>query len=124
MSEIPKPVKDSAYASIFYGGFVGLVGLCTLSCGLIFTLSMLSSPDFQDAEKFLALCLLLVGIFRPVWGLAIIFIGYSLLKLKKWARIIAIFFAIIFLIDIPIGTVVGIILLVSLIKEESKRVFA
>ncbi len=50
-------------------------------------------------------------------------IGYGLLKGKGWARIIAIILAILGLINFPIGTIVSIIILVYLFKDDVKAYF-
>ena len=50
-------------------------------------------------------------------------IAFGLLKGQKWARTLAILFAIIGLINIPIGTIISIIILIYLFKPEVKAYF-
>ncbi|MFO7618381.1 MAG: hypothetical protein R6W91_01795 [Thermoplasmata archaeon] len=50
-------------------------------------------------------------------------IGFGLLKGRSWARTIGILFAIIGLINVPIGTIISIIILIYLFKPEVKAYF-
>ncbi len=50
-------------------------------------------------------------------------IAYGLLKGQHWARIVAIIFAILSLFSIPIGTIIGIIVLWYLFKPDVKAWF-
>ena len=58
-----------------------------------------------------------------ILGLVYFLIGFGLLKMKGWARTVAIVFAIIGLIGIPIGTIISIIILIYLFKPEIKAAF-
>ncbi len=58
-----------------------------------------------------------------ILGLVCFLIGFGLLKMKGWARTIAIVFAIIGLIGVPIGTIISIIILIYLFKPEVKAAF-
>ena len=50
--------------------------------------------------------------------------GYGLLKMRSWARILAIILAAISLTKIPFGTIFGIYALVILFNKETERLFA
>lgn len=56
-------------------------------------------------------------------GLFYFLIGFGLLKGKRWARTLAIVFAIIGLFALPIGTIISIIILVYLFKADVKAYF-
>ena len=58
-----------------------------------------------------------------ILGLVYFLIGFGLLKMKGWARTVAIIFAIIGLIGVPIGTIISIIILIYLFKPEVKAAF-
>ncbi|MDI6917577.1 MAG: hypothetical protein QMC80_07250 [Thermoplasmatales archaeon] len=56
-------------------------------------------------------------------GLVYFLIGWGLWTLKGWARTIAIILAILSLCNIPVGTIIGIIILWYLFKPEIKAAF-
>ncbi|MCD6171160.1 MAG: hypothetical protein J7J36_01905 [Thermoplasmata archaeon] len=65
-----------------------------------------------------------IGAVVIIIGLIDFLIGYGLWTLKPWARMAAIIFAIIGLINFPIGTIISIIVLWYLFKPEIKEAFA
>ena len=87
---------------------------------------MFSLPGVEESgggdELFAAglMCWLVFGILALVYFL----IGIGLLKGKGWARIIAIILAIIGLANVPIGTIISIIILIYLFKADVKAYFA
>ncbi len=58
-----------------------------------------------------------------ILGIFYFIIGFGLWNVKGWARKVAIVFAIIGLIGIPIGTIISIIILIYLFKPEVKAAF-
>jgi len=50
--------------------------------------------------------------------------GIGLLKLRPWARILGIVVAVLYLIHIPFGTIVGIYGLWVLFNKDTERLFA
>jgi hypothetical protein len=63
-------------------------------------------------------------IFLLALSLPGLIVGIGLLKLASWARIAGIVLAIIHLINIPVGTAVGIYALWVLFNKETERLFA
>lgn len=49
--------------------------------------------------------------------------GYGLLKHKEWARILGLILGVLSLLEIPIGTAIGIYALWVLLKDETQRLF-
>lgn len=86
--------------------------------------SMLTVPGVEEAEGDIfaagALCWAVFGILALVYFL----IGFGLLKGAGWARIVAIILAIIGLLNIPIGTIISIIILWYLFRPEIKAYFS
>ena len=76
----------------------------------------LGGADTSGVSLMCLLPFIILGIFYFL-------IGFGLLKLKSWARTIAIIFAIIGLLGIPIGTIISIIILIYLFKPEVKAAF-
>jgi predicted Ser/Thr protein kinase len=66
----------------------------------------------------------LIAIFLAVTSVPEIIGGIGLLKRRAWARILVIIIAILDLIQIPIGTVIGIYELWVLLSEETAKLFA
>lgn len=65
-----------------------------------------------------------VGIFLTFIALPGILAGYGLLKGRNWGRILAIIVGILGLVNIPIGTVVGVYTLFVLLQESANLYFA
>ncbi|MEM2869974.1 MAG: hypothetical protein QW379_06105 [Thermoplasmata archaeon] len=58
-----------------------------------------------------------------IFGVIYLLVGIGLFTLKKWARILAIIFAIIGLLNLPIGTIISIIILWYLFRADVKAAF-
>ena len=65
-------------------------------------------------------CLVVLGLF---FGLALVFAGWGLLRMKQWARWLAFVLAIISLFFFPIGTVVGALIIWYLLKGDVNEAF-
>lgn len=89
--------------------------------GLVF-LGMMFGVDADIGAAFTGICLIFTLIFI-VFGVICLVIAIGLLKLQNWARIVAMIFAVISLINIPIGTIIGIIILVYLTRPSVKAAF-
>ena len=72
-----------------------------------------------EVLPIMSMCLYITIIF----GIIYLLVGVGLFTLKKWARILAIIFAIIGLLNVPIGTIISIIILVYLFKADVKAAF-
>lgn len=103
-------------------------GILMLMVPIMFSIclgSMLSLPGVEESgggdDLFAAglMCWLVFGIIALVYFL----IGFGLLKGKGWARVVAIILAIIGLLNVPIGTIISIIILIYLFKPEVKAYF-
>ena len=101
-----------------------LAGLIMLAMPLMVT-AMLAMMGMGGNGEMGAM----IGIGTVCWVvfgiLALIYfaIAYGLLKGQHWARIAAIIFAILSLFSIPIGTIIGIIVLWYLFKPDVKAWF-
>lgn len=63
-------------------------------------------------------------IFILLSGILSVFAGWGLLRLKEWARWLAIILAIFSLFAFPIGTVIGALIIWYLLKEDVREAFA
>lgn len=64
-----------------------------------------------------------LAVFLGLFALPSLITGYGLLHFKPWARIVGIILSAISLINIPIGTIVGIYGLYVLLNKDTERLF-
>ncbi len=102
------------------GGISVLIGGFLINIILGDLLGSLSTIPGADVDAGLPMMCWIVFI---VIALFYFLIAFGLLKGQKWARTLAIIFAIIGLINIPIGTIISIIILIYLFKPEVKAYF-
>ncbi len=102
------------------GGISVLIGGFLISIILGDFMSSMSSLGGVEVDAGLPMICWVVFL---VIALFYFLIAFGLLKGKKWARTLAIIFAIIGLINIPIGTIISIIILIYLFKPEVKAYF-
>ena len=121
MTEVPQGVKISAY--IFYAvAVIAVLGLCAsvVSNGLAIS----AAGNNQDAMTSALIGLGVGGCVSILFTALYAFVGYSLMKLQKWARIAAIVLAVLALCGFPIGTILGGIVLYFMFQQETQRAFA
>ncbi len=91
-------------------------GLLVIACaGAFADVPTQGGADFRQLP-IMAVCLGLAG--------AHILVGYHLRKFKGWARIVAIILSFISLLNLPLGTIFGIIFLIILFSGQNKMVFS
>ena len=96
--------------------FLGLIGFIVLTgIGVI-------SGD-STAIGVLGLIGLVAIIVMAFIGLPSIIAGIGLLRRKEWGRILALIVGFISLIDIPLGTALGVYCILMLMDDEGKRLF-
>lgn len=111
----------------FISGFLSLFGMCALfSLPLIVGLAAGSSgdPDAGTATAITALIGLLVGGLFLLISAANWIVGWGLWQRREWARTGAIALAFLRLINIPLGTLIGGLIIWYLLQDEAKAEFA
>ncbi len=93
-----------------------LQGLFMIGLPIMFTAILPFDLFFAEVT---IICWAVFGVIALIYFV----IAYGLLKGAGWARIVAIIFAIIGLINIPIGTIISIVILIYLFKDEVKAYF-
>lgn len=92
-----------------------------LSAGLV---GIAADPADADlAQPILAIVGASITIFLLVMSIPGIIVGWGLLKFRPWARILGIVLSALQLINIPVGTAVGIYGLWVLFNSETERLF-
>jgi O-antigen/teichoic acid export membrane protein len=100
----------------FLGIFIGLVTLVALiGAGII-------SQD-PEAMKITTIVGVSVACFLILTSIPEIIGGFGLLKRKSWARVLVMIIAVIDLMFIPIGTLIGIYALWVLLNEDTAKLF-
>jgi hypothetical protein len=100
----------------FLGIFIGAVLLILLvGAGII-------SQD-PEALKITTIVGVSIGCFLIVISIPEIIGGFGLLKRKPWARVLILVIAVIDLMFIPIGTLIGIYELWVLLQEDTAKLF-
>jgi hypothetical protein len=80
-------------------------------------------PDANVASKVLGLTGAALSIFFAVIAVPFVATGWGMLKLQPWSRIAGIVLGALLLIEIPIGTAIGIYALVILFRKDAEAVF-
>ena len=86
-----------------------------------------ASADPEDAAiaiPILGIAGTALAVFLGMFALPSLITGYGLLHYKPWARIVGIILSAISLINIPIGTVIGIYGLWVLLNKDTERLFS
>jgi hypothetical protein len=98
------------------GILVGIAGFAAIAGGGII------SQD-KTAMKITAIVAVGVAIFFLVTSVPGLIAGIGLLKRRNWARILTIVLAILDLLNIPIGTIIGIYALWVLLNDKTSQLF-
>ena len=114
MAESPLGVKIVGWLHILGGVFGILVGLGTLLLGGVMGLG-------GDAALGLGALTGVIGVVAIVFGAVGIYVGWSVLKLKPWARMVATVFGVLNLLGFPIGTVIGAVVLYFLWADKDTK---
>ena len=105
---------------IVMGALTFLGGLITF--GVLFGVSFI--PDIEhDAPAILRAVGLGVGMLLTILALPKIIAGIGLLKRKEWGRMLTLIVAFLALINIPLGTALGIYTIIILLKDETVELF-
>lgn len=90
--------------------------------GILFGISFI--PDMgHDAPVILRSVGFGVGLFLWVFALPKIIAGIGLLKKQEWGRVLALVVSFLSLLNIPLGTALGIYSIIILVKEETIQLF-
>jgi hypothetical protein len=95
-----------------FGGLAGFVGVTA------------HDPDAQIAVPILGLIGAGIFVLLLVLSLPGVIAGVGLLKLQPWARVLTIVLSALQLLNVPIGTALGIYGLWVLLQQETERLFA
>ena len=104
----------------FVNAFIGLVGIAAIA---IFALPAVIT-DTAGSDRYFAIAGVSFALFLlVVFALLDIAAAIGLLRLRQWARWLAIVLAALGLLMFPIGTIVGILIIWYLLQDEAKHAF-
>lgn len=125
-----KPRSDGTLLIALYhfiSGFLSLLGMCGLfSMPIIvgLTAGVSSEPGAGEAVAITAVMGLLIGGLFLLIALANVIVGWGLWRQRDWGRTGAIALAFLRLINIPLGTLIGGLIIWYLLRDEVKAEFA
>ena len=104
---------------IVYHALCLLVGILIVSL-LGWIVHFVGEPE---VSSILGMVMSIIGFFLIVLSVPGIIAGIGLLKMRPWARILALVMGIIDLLDIPLGTALGIYTLWALMSDDAVALF-
>lgn len=109
-------------------GFLSLLGVCAMiSMPLIvgsLAFNASGNPGAGEATAITAVIGLFVGGLFLVISAANWIVGWGLWRQRDWARVSAIGLAVLRLLNIPLGTIIGGLIIWYLLREDVKTEFA
>lgn len=97
------------------------LGVCILLAVLVGVLVAIG--DDPDAQFWTSFGMLTGVVFSLAGGIALVVAGWGLLQMKSWARWLALILAILSLFGFPIGTIIGIVIIWYLLKDDVREAF-
>jgi hypothetical protein len=117
-------IKFVAALFVVWGALTALVGLSVLALGVgAASFATAASRGGQVAAGLTAAALAALAIIAIAWGVAHVFVGLSLRKLRLGARLLALMLGSVDLLLLPYGTALGVYALWVLLSEGGKAVF-
>ena len=112
-------VKVIGWIFVVIGVFKSISVLCTAA--IIFGGSLFSGDETAVTNTRI-IALIMVG-FVFIFAIQGFITGIGLLKLKRWARILAMVLAVLSLPVFPLGTAIGIYVLYVMFDSETRMIF-
>ena len=124
-------MSESKFANTHFhidiAGWLNIVsGLFTVAIGFL-VLFLLAGIGIAAQEPEATPILSVVGgfvfIFLLLLGLPGIIAGYGLLKRQNWGRVLAVIISVFGLLNVPIGTIIGVYTLIVLLTGDADKAF-
>ena len=122
--ELKQHVKILAYVHLGMGILIAMMGLMALLFFVGIGIAGFAGQADPELLGILSVVGLVAGIMFAIFAVPSIIAGAGMLKLKGWARILALVMGILNLFSIPIGTAVGIYSLWVLFQDDVEQAFA
>lgn len=117
-------VKILAWLNIAFGGLGVATGFLILAGGAVLA-EIVESVAYESGIPVIAIHVIAIIIVSVlvVLSLPCLILGYGLLNLRPWSRILGIVLAALNLLNMPIGTIVSLYALWVLLKPETEALF-
>ena len=115
---------DNVTVIAIYHFVVGALALIGAAGLLVLALLLIGVTGLYEAFLIWSLIGISVGM-AIVGGLGVVslVVGFGLLKLRPWARWAAVVLAVLGLSRFPVGTVIGVLILIYLLGDEGRQAF-
>ena len=121
-------VRILGYMHIVFGalGLLGALVVFTVFGGIAGIIGIVAphDPDARIAIPILGIVGIAIAAFVLLLSLPGLIVGFGLLRFRPWARILTIVLSALNLLNVPIGTAIGIYGLWVLLQAETERLFA
>jgi hypothetical protein len=112
----------------FLCGLLNLLAMCgiltvPLTMAIVAAAAARDAPDTTAASAIIGILGLLCGVLFVLLAVANVVVGWGLWHLRPWARTGAFVLAALRLINIPVGTVIGAVIIWYLLQEKVKAEF-
>ena len=107
----------------FLSAGLKLIGICAIL--MIPMSAILLFADLEGPELTIVTTVLAFGAFAlAASGALSVIVGVGLMRMRSWARWLAIVLAVLMLLSIPVGTIIGIATLIYLLQDKVGKAFA
>ena len=124
---MPIHVDLVAILFVVWGALTAVIGVSMLALG-VGAFALISSAggttgSGQFAAGLVAAVLTALAVMAMIWGVAHIAIGLPLRRHRHWSRLAALMLGSVDLLLLPYGTALGCYTLVTLLRDDAKRLF-
>lgn len=117
-------VKVLAWLNLAFGAAGVAIGFLILAGGAVLA-EIVENVAYESGVPVVAIHVIAIIIVSVVvvFSLPCLILGYGLLNLRPWARILGIVLAALNLLNVPLGTIVSLYALWVLLKPETEALF-
>jgi len=124
-NQIPVENKMEKHLTIVAALQVGLSVMAIIAAIVVFTVlqSIMQFADEPEAKQVISIVTLWVPVFLLIISIPGLIGGIGLFLKQKWARILVLVISVLELLNIPLGTAVGVYSIWVLVQEDTIKLF-
>jgi len=101
-----------------------LLAVCVVAAlPFIVMVAAQGDPDIWPATAIVGTIAIVGGVVSFLWALFHVVVGWGLWRMQSWARWAAVVLAALGLLNVPVGTVIGALILWYLFQPEARQAF-